>query len=262
MRCSCRLYYLIVFVKFKFDLKGQHSLRPKSSVWPALAVLFLGFSDGGFSEGHQAQEIVKFASSEGKRIYSNTEEIYRLVKVDSGLPEKPKLIPMAGKAAAPAHIEKWIYEISEQQGVDPELVKAVAKTESNYYPYAVSNKGALGLMQLMPDTAKRFGVTNVFDAKQNIEGGVKYLKFLMGMFPNNLPHILAAYNAGENAVLKYKGIPPYRETQGYVRKISQAYSKTGSFLLASNQSAADRRITTYRDNSGRIVYSNVDSAYR
>ena len=169
---------------------------------------------------------------------------------------------MEDKSAVPAQIEKWIQEISDQQGVDPELVKAVAKTESNYNPYAVSNKGALGLMQLIPETAKRFGVTNVFDAKQNIEGGVKFLKFLMGMFPNNLPYILAAYNAGENAVLKYKGIPPYRETQAYVRKISQAYSKKGSFLVASNQSAADRRITTYRDNSGRVVYSNVDSAYR
>jgi hypothetical protein len=98
-------------------------------------------------------------------------------------------------------------------------------------------------MQLIPETAKRFGVTNVFDAKQNIEGGVKFLKFLMGMFPNNLPYILAAYNAGENAVLKYKGIPPYQETQAYVRKISQAYSKKGSFLVASNQSCG--RSTNY-----------------
>ena len=239
-------------------------MRPTFPLCPALVLFLLGFSEGGFSEGHQAQEIVKFASSEGKRIYSNTEEIYRLVKADL-VTEKARLIPLDDKSPVPAQleqIEKWIHEISEQQGVDPELVKAVAKTESNFNPYAVSNKGALGLMQLIPDTAKRFGVTNVFDAKQNIEGGVKFLRFLMGMFPNNLPYILAAYNAGENAVLKYKGIPPYRETQAYVRKISQAYSKKGSFLVASNQSAADRRITTYRDNSGRVVYSNVDSAYR
>ncbi len=236
-------------------------MRPKFSLWPLLAFFLLGFSGGGFSEGHQAQEIVKFASSEGKRIYSNTEEIYRLVTAEATA-EKPRLVLLEDRSAVPAQIEKWIHEISEQQGVDPELVKAVAKTESNYNPYAVSNKGALGLMQLIPETAKRFGVTNVFDAKQNIEGGVKFLKFLMGMFPNNLPYILAAYNAGENAVLKYKGIPPYRETQAYVRKISQAYHKKGSFLVASNQSAADRRISTYRDNSGRVVYSNVDSAYR
>lgn len=238
-------------------------MRPKFSWWPALVVFFLGLSGGGLTEGHQAQEIVKFASSEGKRIYSNTEEIYRLVTVDP-VPAKVRAIPVEDKSSGPAQnqIERWIDEISEQHGVDPELVKAVAKTESNYNPYAVSNKGALGLMQLIPETAKRFGVTNVFDAKQNIEGGVKFLKFLIGMFPNNLSYTLAAYNAGENAVLKYKGIPPYRETQTYVRKISQAYSKKGGFLVAANQSAADRRITTYRDNSGRIVYSNVDSVYR
>jgi soluble lytic murein transglycosylase-like protein len=235
-------------------------LRPRFSLRPTLMAFLLVFSGVGFSESHEAQEIVKFAS-EGKRIYSNTEEIYRLVKTER-TPEKPKLIPLEDKAVVPAQIEKWIHEISDQQGVDPELVKAVAKTESNYNPYAVSNKGALGLMQLIPETAKRFGVTNVFDAKQNIEGGVKFLKFLMGMFPNNLPYILAAYNAGENAVLKYKGIPPYLETQAYVRKISQAYSKKGSFLVASSQSAADRRIATYRDSSGRVVYSNVDNAYR
>ncbi|MCI0625379.1 MAG: lytic transglycosylase domain-containing protein [Acidobacteria bacterium] len=236
-------------------------MRPKFSLWPALVLFFLGFSGGGFSEGHQAQEIIKFASPEGKRIYSNTEEIYRLVKAD-GVPQKPKLIPLDEKSGPPAQIEKWIQEISEQQGVDPELVKAVAKTESNFNPYAVSHKGALGLMQLIPETAKRFGVTNVFDAKQNIEGGVKFLKFLMGMFPNNLSHILAAYNAGENAVVKYKGIPPYPETQAYVRRITQAYSKKGNFLVASNQPEADQRITTYRDNTGRVVYSNLDSAYR
>ena len=236
-------------------------MRPRFSLWPTLLAFLLVFSEGGFSEGHQAQEIVKFASSEGKRVYSNTEEIYRLVKTDR-VPEKPKLTPLEDKSVVPAQIEKWIQEISDQQGVDPELVKAVAKVESNYNPYAVSNKGALGLMQLIPETAKRFGVTNVFDAKQNIEGGVKFLRFLMGMFPNNLPFILAAYNAGENAVLKYKGIPPYQETQAYVRKISQAYSKKGSFLVAANQSAADRRITTYRDSAGRVVYSNVDNAYR
>ena len=105
-------------------------MRPKFSWWPALAVFFLGFSGSGFSEGQQAQEIVKFASVEGKRIYSNTEEIYRLVKTE-GASEKPKLIPLEDKSVIPAQIEKWIQEISDQQGVDPELVKAVAKTESN-----------------------------------------------------------------------------------------------------------------------------------
>lgn len=212
-------------------------------------------------EGFLAQEIVKFSSPDGKRIYSNTEEIYRLVPHEFPT-AGPKLIPIDDKSGPSPQIEKWIDEISDQHGVDPELVKAVAKTESNFNPRAVSHKGALGLMQLIPDTARRFGVANVFDPKQSIEGGVKYLKFLNGMFPENLPHILAAYNAGENAVLRYKGVPPYRETQAYVRRITAAYNKKGSFLVASNRGQPDRHIVSYRDTAGRTIYSNLDSAYR
>jgi soluble lytic murein transglycosylase-like protein len=111
---------------------------------------------------------------------------------------------------------------------------------------------------LIPETAKRFGVDNVWDPKQNIEGGVKFLKFLMGRFPDNLPYILAAYNAGENAVLKYRGIPPYRETQAYVRKITQVY-KGDHFLIVSGQ---PERIVSYRNDSGRVVHSNLDNADR
>jgi soluble lytic murein transglycosylase-like protein len=211
------------------------------------------------ADSEQAQEIVKFSSPDGKRIYSNTEEIYRYVsKSDVSL--EPVLVPLDSKSEPSPEIEKLIQQISERHGVDPELVKAVARTESNFNPRAVSNKGALGLMQLIPETAKRFGVANVWDPKDNIEGGVKFPKFLMGMFPDNLPQILAAYNAGENAVLKYKGIPPFRETQAYVRKITQAYNKKGPFLIASMQ--AEQRIVSYKDNSGRVVYSNLDSAYR
>jgi soluble lytic murein transglycosylase-like protein len=156
-------------------------------------------------------------------------------------------------------IDNLIYQISERHGVDPDLVKAVARVESNYNPYAVSRRGAQGIMQLIPETARRFGVSNIFDARQNIEGGVKFLKFLMEMFPNNLPYILAAYNAGENAVLKYRGIPPYRETQAYVRKTTHLYNKKAPFLTAKNES--DGSIVRYCDKAGRVVYSNVGSAY-
>jgi Transglycosylase SLT domain len=204
-----------------------------------------------------AQEIVGFSSRDGKRIYSNTEEIYRLVerpatKID------PKLIVLDQNAEPSPEIEKLIQEISQRHGVDPELVKAVAKAESNFNPRAVSYKGALGIMQLIPETAKRFGVTNVWDPKQNIEGGVRFLKFLIDMFPDNLPYILAAYNAGENAVLKYRGIPPYRETQAYIRKITQVY-KGDHFLIVSSR---PEQIVSYRDDSGRVIHSNLDNAHR
>ncbi len=107
--------------------------------------------------------------------------------------------------------------------VDPTLVRAVIQVESDFNLACVSSKGARGLMQLMPGTAKRFGVEKVHDADQNIHGGVKYLAYLMRLFPNDLPRALAAYNAGENAVIRYGGIPPYPETQNYVKRALTVY---------------------------------------
>ena len=107
-----------------------------------------------------------------------------------------------------------------------ELLHAVITVESWYNPNAVSRAGAIGLMQLMPETAKRYGVNNRRDAKENIDGGSRYLSDLLRMFNNNIKLALAAYNAGENAVKKYKNeIPPYRETQDYVRKVLKYYKK-------------------------------------
>ena len=107
--------------------------------------------------------------------------------------------------------------------IDPTLVRAVIQVESDFNIMCVSNKGARGLMQLMPGTARRFGVAKVHDADQNIHGGVQYLAYLTRLFPNDLPRALAAYNAGENAVLKYGGIPPYAETQEYVKRAMTVY---------------------------------------
>jgi soluble lytic murein transglycosylase-like protein len=105
-------------------------------------------------------------------------------------------------------------------GVDPTLIKAVIKTESDFDPYAVSNKGACGLMQLIPETATRFGVTDVFDPKANIYGGAQYLSWLTTYFKGDIELVLAAYNAGENAVDKYnRKIPPFKETINYVKKV-------------------------------------------
>ena len=103
--------------------------------------------------------------------------------------------------------------------VSPDLVRAVIQVESEFDQMAVSSKGARGLMQLMPTTARRFGVLDPFDARQNIFGGAQYLRLLLDLFPGDLSLALAAYNAGENAVLRYKGVPPYRETRSYVQKV-------------------------------------------
>ena len=115
--------------------------------------------------------------------------------------------------------------IATAEGVDPFLARAVIQAESAFYTRARSRTGALGLMQLMPMTAQRFGVTDPFDPRQNITGGVKYLRWLSDNFQGDLTKVVAAYNAGEGAVAKYKGIPPYAETRAYVPRVLELYSK-------------------------------------
>lgn len=115
--------------------------------------------------------------------------------------------------------DELIRKASGKYNVEPALVKAIIKAESNFNHRAVSRKGAKGLMQLMPATASYLQVQDSFHPENNIEGGVKYVRYLLNFFNGNLPLALAAYNAGENAVVKYKGIPPYRETQVYVQRV-------------------------------------------
>jgi len=122
-----------------------------------------------------------------------------------------------------AEIANLIDKYSEAHNLDADFVKAVVQQESGFNPNATSKCGAMGLMQLMPSTAESLGVTDAYDAEQNIYGGTKYLKGLMDRFGNNKELALAAYNAGPNAVKKYGGIPPYAETQNYVKKVLSNY---------------------------------------
>jgi hypothetical protein len=115
--------------------------------------------------------------------------------------------------------------IATQEGVDPFLARAVIQAESAFYTKARSRAGALGLMQLMPATAQRFGVVDPFDPRQNITGGVRYLKWLGVVFSGDLPKVVAAYNAGENAVARYGGVPPFAETRAYVPRVLELYNK-------------------------------------
>jgi soluble lytic murein transglycosylase-like protein len=122
-----------------------------------------------------------------------------------------------------SEIDNLITKYADKNGLDEAFVKAVINQESGFNPNATSHCGAMGLMQLMPATAQGLGVTNAYDAEQNIEGGTKYLKGLMDRFGNDKQLALAAYNAGPNAVKKYGGIPPYAETQNYVKKVLSKY---------------------------------------
>lgn len=201
----------------------------------------------------------------------NAQEVARtVVKVDrsSGRLVRRVVVPPARKAIAAAPMAEWpsaveqpvtvdskqagagstpgaanagdvigtiVEETARTHNVDPLLVHSVIEVESNYNRFALSPKGAEGLMQLIPATARRFGVANSFDPKQNIEAGVKYLKYLQDLFHDDRL-ALAAYNAGEGAVFKYKDIPPYGETEGYVTKVGKKLGEAKS--RQKNQVAA------------------------
>ncbi len=134
------------------------------------------------------------------------------------------------RSANPAEYEHLIKNCADKYGVSPYLIKAVIHAESGYNPNAVSSKGASGLMQLMPATAKSLKVTDRFNPKDNVEGGVKYLRFLLDTFSGDVSLALAAYNAGLSNVAKYGGIPPYNETRTYVNRVlsyMQSYQSSG-----------------------------------
>lgn len=133
-----------------------------------------------------------------------------------------------------AELDKLIASIGEQEGIDPRFIHAVIWQESKYHPTARSHAGAQGLMQLMPATARRFGCRNPHDPAENIAAGTKYLSWLLKRFEGNVELALAGYNAGEGSVDKYNGIPPYRETQNYVRIISSRYGKTRHPIVQSD----------------------------
>lgn len=174
-----------------------------------------------------------------------------------------------------------VQQTAALHGVDPALVHSVIAVESGFNPLAVSPKGAQGLMQLIPATARRFGVTDSFDARQNIAAGVKYLRYLQDMFKDDRL-ALAAYNAGEGAVLKYGGVPPYRETEQYVSKVGkklesarlslvpQAIDSKGSSAqpneLAGEKPEASpeplHALSLVTDESGRIHFVTGEPAAR
>jgi len=168
--------------------------------------------------------------------------------------EPPPLAPGAG-------LPKLVDQIARLYKVDPLLVHSVIQVESNYNPLAVSPKGAQGLMQLIPSTARRFGVRNSFDAKENVKGGVMYLKYLQSLF-SDTRHVLAAYNAGEEAVIKFGGIPPYPETVNYVYQVGKrlgqlrAVQRSQSEAQAKEEPPKDTkpRIEQFTDANGAVHY--------
>ncbi len=162
--------------------------------------------------------------------------------------------PTAAVATAPAKYLAKIKTLAAKHGVKESLIIAVIRAESGFNPHAVSKKGAVGIMQLMPDTARQYGVVNRYNADQNMDAGVRHLKYLYEKYRGNLKLVLAAYNAGEEAVKKYRGIPPYNETRTYVKRVML-------FMGMAYDGIFDTKISTklyqYRTKDGSIMITDT-----
>ena len=183
------------------------------------------------------------------------------VPVKNAAPERPargesrRAAPLAKEP-----LEQAIDRAAEDQGIHPSFVHAVIRAESNYNPGAISPKGAQGLMQLMPQTARRFGVKNSFDPLDNLQGGVRYLRFLLDTY-GDAGLTLAAYNAGEGAVDRYRGVPPYNETREFVRRVNRFYGSKREQASVRTMPALPAKkiegpqIYWYRDGAGNVHYT-------
>ncbi len=204
--------------------------------------------------------------------WSNSEHRWKPVKVvtmraaRSAAAEVNRLLNRPGNQAAlnpvrgsftQADVDAAIERAASRHNVDPNLVRAVVKVESNFNPNAVSRVGAMGLMQLMPGTARSLNVNNPFDPQQNIDAGVRHLKKLMESYGGDIKLSLAAYNAGAGAVARSKGVPRYAETQSYVKRITQLYYGGGN-LISSRVVPVHEPVRMQRDERGVLMMTNTD----
>ena len=169
--------------------------------------------------------------------------------------------PPAATYAAPganqadsALIDNIVQQAAMRHDVDPNLVRAIIKVESNFNPHAVSRKGAMGLMQLMPSTAQSLNVTNPYDPAQNVDAGVRHFKQLLDSYHGNVELSLAAYNAGSGAVHRSRGVPRYPETRNYVKKITGLYASNNSTPSFS----AGRQLAFKRDSDGHLSVTDIE----
>ncbi len=191
------------------------------------------FTDGGFLKVEDFQvegERVRLDLPSGGRMTVSILRVDRILEDEVGKVEPPPLPPEvpafelrfdASQSRPATPYAELIYGAAERHALNPALLAAVVRAESAFDPRAVSHKGAQGLMQLMPATARRFGLNGgeAFEPAKNLDAGARYLSWLADHFDGDLPRVLAAYNAGEGTVARYRGVPPYRETRGYLRRI-------------------------------------------
>jgi soluble lytic murein transglycosylase-like protein len=240
--------------------QGTMVKRTAITAWLHLGTLVLCAS---FFAPRSSGQIAKVLEPTGRQLFVNAEPP-RTFKLAAARPRATIYLPAESSFTGrnrPAMsidrdgVEKLVREAADRHRMDPALVRAVIETESNWNPRAYSRKGAGGLMQLIPTTAQRYGAYDLFNPQQNIDAGVQHLKRLLERYNGNLDLALAAYNAGEGAVDKAQGIPPFRETRNYVQKVQNAYFRPGSGRLTDafiNQHAIHRDVTP----DGRIIFSN------
>jgi soluble lytic murein transglycosylase-like protein len=186
-------------------------------------------------------------------------EVSRIFSRDSYQSANAKIVTanFGGKQMSQGDIDAAIDMAAARHNVDPNLVRAVVKVESNFNPNAVSRKGAMGLMQLMPSTARQLKVRNPFDPEQNVDAGVRHLKQLLENYGGDVKLTLAAYNAGSGAVARSAGIPRFAETQNYVRRITNLYY--GGFNVGPLSGSSSRDpVRVQRDARGVLYISNTD----
>jgi soluble lytic murein transglycosylase-like protein len=208
----------------------------------------------------QAQ-IASYVDDQGKVVFVNGDSPRRKSRGTISSPpasRAPAASPNspAQSASSGDQLDSIVQAAAARHNLDPALVKAVIGTESGWNPAAISPKGAVGLMQLIPETAERFGVGNSFDPAQNVEGGTSYLKWLLDRYDGDLSKSLAAYNAGERAVDVSGGIPGYPETLRYVQKVTDAYFRPNSGRNPSLWSPPRAPIRQEVDSNGRVIFTN------
>jgi soluble lytic murein transglycosylase-like protein len=213
------------------------------------ALVVWGFVAAGAETA--AAEVYRLAAPDGTTHYTNAPTDPRYQR--DGLSPRPGVTWMRVPLTPPPYAEE-VSAAAGRYGIPAPLIHAVIRVESGYNPRAVSRRGARGLMQLMPETAALLGVRDAFNPHQNIDGGSRHLRGLMERFGNDLPLVLAAYNAGEQAVITYRGVPPYQETQAYVNRVIGLYT--------GNVQGMPR--TTFRtfDRDGTLVYTNMPQSRR